>query len=94
MEIKDCSSKEINDDQLKNASGGYMYCETDSWSQSQFKFTSDEADKLRSQGHDIKPARVYTRGDLNRILRTDASDCEAMRQILERKGLSPEERFH
>ena len=84
MEIKDCSSKEISDDQLKNASGGFDYINC---TEPAFKFTSYETDKLRSQGYDIRPARVYTRSALNKILQTNASNLEGMKQILRRKGL-------
>ncbi len=90
MKAKDYSSKEMSDDFSEKASGGYDYHDRNPLLQARFKFTSDETDKLRSLGYDMKPARVYTRGDLNEIFRTGASNSGEMQEILKRKGFSGE----
>ena len=84
LKAKERKGDLLSNDSLSGVSGGWIGRDSCGY-EFRVKFTSDEANELRKQGYDIRPARVYTRSDLNKKFQTDASSRDELIKILERK---------
>lgn len=86
-EKKNNSRYEINEDELKQASGGFGYEETNIFRQDRFNFDEDECDTLKDKyGLNLTPGKIYYTGDLYKKLGTAKSGSKIREKLKDELG--------